>query len=101
MAVRYQFEWDLEKAKINKFKHKISFDAAATVFLDPNALSIFDKEHSADEERWITMGINATGMLVVVCHVFIEENRNSFIVRLYSARKATKNEMKYYQGINK
>ena len=96
--MQYQFEWDYEKAKINKSKHKISFDIAATVFLDPNALTIFDKEHSVDEERWVTMGLNSNGILTVVCHTFVEETKNNCIVRLYSARKATKNEMNYFQG---
>ncbi len=101
MKVHYQFEWDPEKAKINKAKHKISFEIAATVFLDPNALTIFDKEHSNEEDRWVTMGINSSGILIVVCHTFVEEKKNYCLVRLFSARKATKNESNCFRGLEK
>ncbi|MEO1094709.1 MAG: BrnT family toxin [Cyanobacteria bacterium J06638_28] len=50
-TLQYTFEWNPQKAQINSHKHKISFDQAATVFKDPNALSLFDEEHSQDEER--------------------------------------------------
>ena len=55
--VRYNFEWDPEKARGNIAKHEVAFDSAATVFRDANALSVFDEDHSGDEERWITMGV--------------------------------------------
>ncbi len=56
--MRYRFEWDPAKEKANIHKHKVSFRKAATVFRDPNQLSIYDQEHSEDEDRWITMGID-------------------------------------------
>jgi hypothetical protein len=94
---QYQFEWDHTKARRNLNKHGITFERAATVFLDPEALSEFDKEHSHQEEdRWITMGLDRTGMVVVVCHTFREETETSARIRLISARKATKNEAKQY-----
>ena len=49
--MRYYFEWDPQKAKINLKKHKVSFERACTVFKDPNALSIYDEEHSEKEDR--------------------------------------------------
>ena len=54
--MRYDFEWDVRKAKTNVRKHKISFERATEIFRDPNALSIVDEEHSEYEERWITIG---------------------------------------------
>jgi len=66
--VRYDFEWDPKKARENIRKHKISFERAATVFLDPSAASIFDEEHSREQERWITLGVDHNGVLLVVCH---------------------------------
>ena len=53
--MRYDFEWDIRKAKSNFRKHKISFERAATIFRDANILSIPDEEHSESEERWLTM----------------------------------------------
>ena len=54
----YQFEWDPVKAGINYKKHGISFERAAGVFKDPMAISIFDKDHSRFEERWVTLGLD-------------------------------------------
>ena len=56
MAVNYNFEWDPKKADINRDQHGINFEEGSTVFLDQNALSIFDTGHSETEDRWITMG---------------------------------------------
>ena len=97
MAFQYQFEWDPAKARQNARKHRITFERAATVFLDPNALSQFDEQHSEDEERWITLGLDHTGALLVICHTYHEQTEISARVRLISARKATKNETKQYQ----
>ena len=97
MAFQYQFEWDPTKARQNARKHRITFERGATVFLDPNALSLFDEQHSEDEERWITLGLDLTGALLVICHTYREEAENSARVRLISARKATKTEAKQYQ----
>ena len=97
MAFQYEFEWDPAKARQNAKKHRITFERGATIFLDPNALSLFDEQHSEDEERWITLGLDHTGMLLVVCHAYREETETSARVRMISARKATKNETKQYQ----
>ena len=97
MVFQYQFEWDPAKARQNTRKHRITFERGATVFLDPNALSLFDDQHSEEEERWITLGLDETGVLLVLSHTYHEETENSARVRLISARKATKNEKKQYQ----
>jgi hypothetical protein len=68
--LRYRFEWDPAKDKANVRKHKVSFRRAATIFRDPNQLSVYDEEHSGNEERWITMGIDSGGILLVVVHTF-------------------------------
>ena len=67
------------------------------MFLDPNALSLFDDQHSDEERRWITLGLDETGALLVISHTYHEDAENSARVRLISARKATKNETKQYQ----
>lgn len=97
MTFQYQFEWDPAKARLNARKHRVTFERGATVFLDPNALSLFDDQHSEEEERWITLGLDETGVLLVLSHTYHEETENSARVRLISARKATKNEKKQYQ----
>ena len=69
---RYTFEWDPIKAGQNLRKHGISFDRAAEVFLDPLAISIFDEEHSEREERWVTLGKDKRGIVLVLIHTFLE-----------------------------
>ncbi|MBI1748049.1 MAG: BrnT family toxin [Acidobacteria bacterium] len=94
---QYQFEWDPSKAQGNLKKHGIACERAASVFLDPEALSEFDEEHSQEEDRWITLGVDRAGTLLVVCHAYREETETSGRIRLISARKATKNEAKQYE----
>ena len=94
--MRYNFEWDPKKAEINVRKHKISFERAATVFRDSNALSIPDEEHSEKEERWSTLGLDGTGVLLTVVHTFTYESETSCTIWLISARKATKVESSNY-----
>ncbi len=93
----YNFEWDLNKARSNKSKHGVSFEEAATVFRDPQALSIFDDEHSTNEDRWVTIGISNTGRLLVVCHTFQKNDENNVAIRIFSGRKAIKKETKQYK----
>ncbi|MCK5527247.1 MAG: BrnT family toxin, partial [Candidatus Latescibacteria bacterium] len=59
------FEWDPPKSEQNIRKHKVSFQRAATVFRDPNAISIFDEEHSQQEDRWIPLGRDTGGILLL------------------------------------
>lgn len=94
----FQFEWDPYKARRNSKIHRVTFERAATVFLDPSMLSRYDEEHTAGEERWITLGMDRTGALLVVCHTYHELSETIARVRIISARKPTKNETKQYQG---
>jgi len=62
----YEFLWDPAKAQWNAHKHDITFDQAATVFLDALALTVYDESNSQDEERWFTLGFDAGGKLLAV-----------------------------------
>lgn len=88
---KLQFEWDPEKAEKNLKKHGVSFEEASTIFYDPQFISFLDEEHSADEERQITIGLSAKSKLLMVAHT--ERGKR---IRIISARKATKNEEKFY-----
>jgi uncharacterized DUF497 family protein len=92
--MRYDFEWNPGKAKTNFHKHKISFERATAIFRDPNLLSIPDDKHSETEESWLTMGLDKTGMLLVISHTFINVSDSVFKIRIISARVATKTEAK-------
>jgi uncharacterized protein len=97
MAVNYNFDWDPGKANINRDKHGVVFEEAATIFKDSKAISIFDPDHSETEERWITMGVSEKGRLLIVIHTFIEEGGEDVVtIRIISSRKATKKEIKIY-----
>ncbi len=88
-----KFEWDENKNEINKKKHKISFEEAKTVFFDEEALLISDPEHSEEEERFIILGLSQRSNLLVVCHCY---RACETVIRIISARKATKTESKQY-----
>jgi uncharacterized DUF497 family protein len=77
----YEFEWDPTKARENLRKHRVGFERAATIFLDPQALSELDEEASIDEDRWITLGVDRTGVLLVVCHTYREETETGARIR--------------------
>ena len=94
--MQYNFEWDPKKAKSNISKHKVSFEQAASVFKNKNAISIYDKEHSKKVDQWITIGINTNGLPIVVNHTYNQVNKNTIIIRIISSRKALKNELKQY-----
>lgn len=88
-----RFEWDENKNSINKIKHKISFEEAKTVFEDIEALVIDDPDHSQEEERFIILGFSSRANLLVVCHCY---RQSDTVIRIISARKATKTESKQY-----
>ncbi len=90
-----RFEWDENKNKTNKTKHGVSFEEATSVFYDENALVISDPEHSAEEERFIILGMSSRASLLIVCHCYREAD---LVIRIISARKATKNEERAYEG---
>lgn len=87
------FDWDENKNSINKDKHGISFEEAQTAFYDSNALIIDDPDHSDEEDRYILLGFSIEANLLVVVHCYRSDDS---IIRIISARKATKNEARKY-----
>lgn len=87
------FEWDEHKNQCNQRKHGVSFDEAKTVFYDACALVIDDPEHSEEEERFIILGLSSRANLLVVCHCC---RASETVIRIISARKATKTETTFY-----
>ncbi len=96
-AFLYEFEWDPVKAQTNLNKHGLDFERAATVFLDPLALTIPDEEHSEAEARWITLGEDLSGRYVLVVHTFELLTDGQGRIRMISARRPTKTEIRDYE----
>src|SRR5882672_7061491 len=92
----YNFEWGPVKASSNLFKHGVSFDQAATVFLDAHALTVYDEANSLTEQRWFTLGCDATRNLLAVAHTY-QILDDAIRIRIISARKATKRERQAYE----
>ena len=89
-----QFEWDTGKGLQNIEKHGIPFKEAATVFRDDRAAVLDDDEHSQDEERFRIIGISGNMRLLTVCHCY---RGGDSVIRIISARKATKIEQGKYR----
>jgi uncharacterized DUF497 family protein len=87
------FEWNSRKASANIKKHKVSFDEASTVFDDPLAHIFDDEDHGEEERREIIIGYSVLQRLIVVC--FTERRKR--VVRIFSARLATKREQNDYE----
>ncbi|HBF13846.1 MAG TPA: hypothetical protein DDW49_10770 [Deltaproteobacteria bacterium] len=90
------FSWDAKKAESNIKKHHVSFEMAQTVFDDPLHLSVLDKK-SGDQERWITMGHTPHGKTLIVVHTYIEITNGEELIRIISARLATRREIEQYE----
>ena len=90
-----EFEWDSKKETSNQKKHKVSFDEARSVFYDEFAIQFYDVDHSHEEERFIMLGMSIESRVLVVCHC---EREAGDIIRIISARRATKSEQQYYSG---
>lgn len=86
------YEWDPAKAAANVKKHGVSFEEAASVFLDPSALTFWDPDHSAEEDREITIGRSARQRVLFVAHAPREDR-----IRIISARRATSKERRQYE----
>ena len=86
------FEWDPAKERKNIHKHEVSFEEASSIFDDPIFITLIDEEHSTDEERYITIGLSNKNRLLLVAHT-----ERAGCIRIISARKATKNEEKFYE----
>ena len=93
----YRFDWDPIKADRNAKDHGVTFEQAATVFLDPKLLSQIDEEHDDEEERWVSLGLDKSARLLIVCHTFREVTERSATIRIFSARKATRRETRDYE----
>ena len=89
------FEWDELKNKSNRKKHGIWFEEAKQVFDDPRALRFFDTDHSDKEDRYILLGESEPNRVLIV--IFCEVDPDQAVVRIISARKATKKERKNYE----
>jgi uncharacterized DUF497 family protein len=87
------FEWDDKKNIANWKKHAVSFEEAQTVFSDENALLIHDPDHSTGEDRFILLGLSLSLRLLVVCHCY---RKSDSIIRIISARRATRSEQMRY-----
>lgn len=90
-----KFEWDEAKATANLKKHQVSFEEAKSIFYDEFGVQFFDEEHSNDEERFLMLGMSSGAKLLIVCHC---ERNQGAIIRIISARKATKREGAFYRG---
>lgn len=91
-----KFEWDTIKAISNKKKHGVSFEEAQSVFYDEFAVQFFDEDNFESEDRFLMLGFSNEARLLIVCHC---ERGQGNIIRIISARKATKKESNYYRGI--
>ena len=87
------FEWDEKKADDNLRKHGVSFDEAKTVFNDSFSVTIYDPDHSGDEERYIDIGLSSKGRLIVVS--YSERGKR---IRIISSREATRKEQEEYEN---
>ena len=90
-----KFEWDAAKAASNLKKHGVSFEEAQSVFYDEYALQFFDEKHADAEDRFLMLGLSNEAHLLLVCHC---ERHAGHVIRIISARKATKNESAFYGG---
>ncbi len=92
-----RFEWDEAKARINKAKHRVSFETAVRVFDDPYHLSRLER-HEAGEERWQTLGLVEGVVVLLVVHTYRSGEEGEETIRIISARKATRKERWEYEN---
>lgn len=93
----FTFDWDENKNRINQKKQGVSFDEAKTVFWDDASILFDDPEHSEEEERFLLLGMSEESNVCIVCHCYREDDS---VIRIISARKATKKEEeRYVRGI--
>ena len=93
-----RFEWNEEKNRVNRIKHGVDFIEAQTVFEDGNAVLIPDPDHSEQEERFILLGLSRKLNMLVVCHCY---RASETVIRIISARKATKKETRQYNDFER
>ena len=88
------FEWDSRKASANLRKHGVSFEEAKSVFFDDRARLIDDPDHSESEDRFVLLGFSQNLRLLLVCHCYRTDGE---VIRIISARKATRVETAFYR----
>ena len=88
-----QFDWDERKQRVNRAKHGVGFDEARSALRDPNRISRLDLDHADAEERFLTVGYNSRDRLIAVVTAETAEG----IIRIISARRATKRERNAYE----
>jgi uncharacterized DUF497 family protein len=89
-----RFEWDPRKATSNEKKHGVSFEEAESVFFDQQALLLADPQPAGEEDRFVLLGLSAALRMLVVVHALREQD----VIRIISARKATRLERQQYQS---
>jgi len=90
-----RFEWDPAKEQANWRKHKVSFQEAESVFADEHARLLDDPDHSEAEDRFVLLGLSSQFRVLVVVHTY---RGNEDVIRIISARKATRTERAYYDA---
>lgn len=88
------FSWDENKNQRNQQKHGVSFEEAQTVFNDEQGRLIADPDHSEEEDRFLLMGFSAITRVLIVSHCY----RDGEMIRIISARQATRQEQQQYRG---
>ena len=88
-----RFEWDEAKNRENQRKHGVSFSEAQSVFFDENAVEFYDDDHSGWEDRFLLLGLSTRMRALLVCHCL---RSGGDVIRIISARKATRNELRLY-----
>ena len=88
-----RFTWDPRKASANLRKHGVSFDEASTAFADPLSITVPDPDHSDDETRFLLVGQSLRQRILVVIHA----ERSESVIRLVSARLASRRERRIYE----
>lgn len=90
-----KFDWNEDKNRANRKKHGVWFEEAQSAFDDVRGRLFLDSDHSAEEDRFILIGYNSSNRLLVVVHCHRESD--DLVIRIISARKATKRERQYYE----
>lgn len=95
--MKITFEWDPVKSKINYGKHGVAFNEACSVFYDQTAIEYFDTEHSSNEDRFLMLGSSDKFRVLLISYT-VKKIKSKTIIRIISARKATKSEINHYRG---
>jgi hypothetical protein len=101
LYIQMQYEWDESKNRLNQRKHGISFEVAALAFEDERCLVRLDRIDEAGEQRWHAIGAARiepdAAVVLLVVHVYREETNGEETIRIISARRAEKNDLRRYQ----